>query len=95
MRMHRLSTTDAELFFEAYKGVWEDHSVSRVKLITFLLRTQPNKRIYFLLQAHIKHLTSGPLIAIAIATDVNSFRDFAGPLDPVIVKKLSYMFRFL
>jgi len=64
MRMHRLSTTDAELFFEAYKGVWEDHS------------------------AHIKHLTSGPLIAIAIATDVNSFRDFAGPLDPEIARQL-------
>jgi len=64
LRMHRLSIADAELFFEAYKGVWEDYS------------------------AHIKHFTSGPLIAIAVATDVNSFRDFAGPFDPEIARKL-------
>ena len=28
LRMHRLSLSDAELFFEAYKDVWEDHPVS-------------------------------------------------------------------
>jgi len=60
LRMHRLSLSDAELFFEAYKDVWEDHP------------------------AHIKHFTSGPVIAIAVASDVNTFRDFAGPFDPVI-----------
>jgi len=64
LRMHRLSKSDAGLFFEAYKGVWEDYST------------------------HIKHFTSGPLIAVAIASDVNSFRDFAGPFDPEIARKL-------
>ena len=44
--MHRLSIADAELFFEAYKGVWEDYSVSGLVLMKFLFKIlQMNQQI--------------------------------------------------
>ena len=35
---------------------------------------------------HIKNFVFGPVVAMAIASDVNSFQEFTGPYDPVIMK---------
>lgn len=34
-------------------------------------------------QAHIKQITSGSIVALNVDADVNVFREFVGPFDPV------------
>ncbi|XP_046458567.1 nucleoside diphosphate kinase 7-like isoform X1 [Daphnia pulex] len=64
LKLHRMSLTEAEKFFAAYKGVWDDYP------------------------AQIKHFTSGPVVALAVDSDVNTFREFVGSFDPNTARKL-------
>ena len=75
--------TEAEQFFVAYKGVWEDYPVKHIQHSNVLCLEK--KTDDFNLQAHIKHFTSGPAVALSVDTDVNTFREFVGPCDPVIL----------
>lgn len=81
MKMQRLTPADAERFFVAYKGVWEDYVVW--KSSTFLLIDHSNRN-YSFEQSHLKHLSSGASVALSIASDVQTFRDFVGSFNPVI-----------
>lgn len=39
----------------------------------------------------MKEFASGPSVAVSIVSDVNAFRSFVGPFDPVIILYLKFV----